>query len=102
VLDFNDANDILNNFILYRNNRFIPVKPDHDINNILLPIDSIIFTAHKKLDELDNSSENFQYDTEVLRNRLKTLSTSLQDQKDFLKKYLSTALAKREQLFINK
>ena len=101
VAIFNNANTMLNHFIEYRNERFQPSRSDQQINDMLSPINAIILAAYKKLDEVDRSADNFQYDTELLRNRLKTLAERLLDQQLFLKRYLSVALTAREKLFYN-
>ncbi len=99
VKDFNNANDILNTFIQYRNAKFIPVKTDRDINSMLIPIDSILAAANKKLDSLRNAAIDSQYDPALLNKRFDALYLKLQEQKNFLKHYFITVPALREKLF---
>ena len=99
VADLNNINTIFNDFVQYRNNRFIPQKPDKEIKAMLAPIDSLLSAAYKKLDALDKSPANFQYDPGLLRNRLATLSGRTTEQKDFLKRYFASAILEREKLF---
>ena len=99
VADLNKANIIFNEFVQYRNSRFIPLKPDLTIRSMLSPVDDLLWAAYKKLDLLDASAVNFQYDTGLLRDKLDHLTRRLREQKDFLKRYFDTAPAEREQLF---
>ena len=99
VAAFNNANIIFNEFIQYRNNRFMPSKPDRKINDMLTPADTLCITAHKKLDEVIISTTNFQYDPGLLKNRLEVLTRKIREQKDFLKRYFATASRLRENLF---
>lgn len=96
---FNNANDILNDFINYRNNSFKPLLPDSDIHAIISPADTLILQAYKEIAELERMPDNFQYDPGILKNRLDGLSHNLQEQKEFLKKYFTTAASEREKLF---
>lgn len=99
VNEFNNANNLLNIFIRYRNDRFIPLKPLTEINAMLLPLDSIVSSALDKLVEIDNSTANFQYDTGLLKTRLTHISINIAEHKIFLKRYFSTAVSEREKLF---
>ncbi len=99
VDDLNKATAILNNFIEYRNSQFIPVKPDNEISNLLAPVDIKIESAHRKLDQLDQSAVNSQYNTYSIRERLKNFKTTVQAQKVFLEKYLSTPESERKKIF---
>lgn len=99
VADLNKAHEYLNAFIVYRNNLFKPAKGETDINKMLNPIDDLINKAYKNIDAMGLVKENFQYDTGVLAERLKTLSKKLEEQKRFLKMFMSTADAQKEKLF---
>ena len=99
VTDLNNINVIFNDFVEFRNNRFLPQKPDMEIKAMLTPIDSLLSAAYQKLEELDESPANFQYNSSLLRNRLATLSNRIAEQKVFLKRYLASALPERNQLF---
>ena len=99
VSDLNNINTIFNDFIQYRNNRFLPHKNDKEIKAMLAPIDALLSSAFKKLDDLDKSPDNFQYDPGSLRNRLDAISKRLTEQKDFLKRYFERALSERDKLF---
>ncbi|MEP7164805.1 MAG: transglutaminase domain-containing protein [Ferruginibacter sp.] len=99
VSDLNKINAIFNDFVQYRNSRFLPKKPDSELRSMLVPIDGLLSAANKKLDELDGSPVNFQYDTGLLRNRLIAISNRMEEQKAFLKRYFASAQSDREKLF---
>jgi len=99
VKDLNNANTIFNNYIAYRNMRFLPARPDAGLNAMLDPVDSIISSANKKLDELAASATDLQYDPGLLRYKFSALKDKLQEQKQFLKQYLITPPSLREELF---
>lgn len=97
--DFNNANNILNDFIVYRNNKFIPSKTDIEMSTLLLPADDLVIKASQKITDLESIPDNFQYDPEELKSRIDALSARLKEQKDFLKKYLAAIPSERDKLF---
>jgi hypothetical protein len=99
VDNLNTATDIFNAFVHYRNNGFIPQKPDAVIRTVLEPIGLLIAEANKKLDGIGLLAENFQYNTEGIRKQLHSLGKRCEEQKAFLKKYLAAAPQERPQLF---
>ena len=99
VTDLNHAGNIFNEFIQYRNNRFIPAKSDREIIAMLSPVDSILTVAGKKTDQIVISQTNSQYDPSLLKEQLKTFSGKVKDQKDFLKEYFLTPSPERGKLF---
>jgi Transglutaminase-like superfamily len=99
VADLNRATKIFNEFVQYRNNRFMPVRPDAEMNDLLAPAAGILTMANKKLDDIGRVVENFQYDTGNLKSRLSNLKIKVKEQQDFLKKYLESSVADRGRLF---
>ena len=99
VNDFNQANSTFNNYIEYRNNRFLPTKPDVYISNLLGPIEDMLRSSLSKIDSIGSNSHSDQYDASVLKNRIFSLKRKVTDQQEFLKTYLSIPLNNREQLF---
>ncbi len=99
VEDLNNANGVFNDFVKYRNNRFIPSKPDSEIREMLSPINGLLVSAQKNLDEIGKSVENFQYDTGIIRERIASLGRRANEQQFFLNRYLSTNVADRDKLF---
>lgn len=101
VEDLNKAAVFFNDFIQYRNKQFIPERPDDEIKALLTPIENKLASAQKKLDDVDRSTFNVQYDTKALRTRLNVFQTRVREQKDFLIQYISTPLPGRKKLFYN-
>ncbi len=99
VADLNRANVIFNNFVEYRNNLFIPAKPDAEIGALLDPLTWILLSANKKLDKIGQSVENVQYNTDGVRSRIGALHIRVQEQQHFLKQYMQSSLAERGKLF---
>ena len=99
VADLNKANVIFNDFVHYRNNGFTPLKPDAEMKVLLSPIAGLILAALEKLDEMGKAVENFQYDTGSIKSRLSGLSARVEEQQNFLKRYLATPVPERVKLF---
>lgn len=99
VDNLNTATEIFNSFVRYRNNGFLPQKPDAAIRTMLEPISLLIAEATKKLDGIGLLAENFQYNTEGIRQKLASLGKRNTEQKEFLKKYLAAGPPERAQLF---
>jgi len=99
VAGMNDATVILNNFILYRNNKFIPEKTDTEIQTLLDGIDSKLQLAIKNLDEIDRSKATFTIGTQHVRDRIQALVKRIKDQKDFVAMYTATEKNTRQALF---
>ena len=99
VEDLNKANSIFNAYVQYRNNQFMPQKPDGEINTMLDPIAARISSASEKVNKIGKTIQNFQYDTGELSNRLITLTRRVQEQKDFLRHYFASSVADRNKLF---
>ena len=99
VADLNRASNIFNAFVQYRNKQFMPTKSDTEIAGLLNPIYGIVIMANKKLNNIGRQVENFQYDTENLRNRLDALNKRVREQQLFMKHYLESSVADRGKLF---
>ena len=99
VEDLNNATDIYNRFVQFRNNQFSPAIPDDELNSLLMGIDTRITSAHKKLDEIKRSEAVFKFGTDDLRNRLNVLSDKIKVQKEFLQLYVNTPVVNRSTLF---
>ncbi len=99
VADINDAAAILNNFIQYRNNQFMPEKSDAELLALLDGIDKKLQSSLKKLDAIDKSQATFTIGTQNVRDRINTLMSHLKEQKDFVQRYTSTVKSNRQSLF---
>lgn len=99
VADLNKATAIFNAFVQYRNNRFIPAKPDAELNAMLRPINGLLANARKKIKHIGDMVENFQYDTGGLKERLDRQAAKTAEQQSFLQLYVASAIANRDKLF---
>lgn len=99
VADLNKANKVFNDFIQYRNNRFMPARPDVQIKPMLEPVSLLLSSADEKLKQLGLTVENFQYDTGTIKAKISKLKGRLQDQQRFLNRYLATTENDRIKLF---
>lgn len=99
VADLNKANTVFNNYVQYRNNRFMPQQSDAQISSLLHPVNGFILSAQKKLGQIGQAIENFQYDTGTIMQRLASLTQRMDEQQTFLDRYLATSAAERERLF---
>ena len=102
VDDLNKATDLFNAFVTYRNNRFLPSRNDAAVEAMLKPISLLITDARKKLDNIGLIAENFQYDTESLKKRLDTIYRRTEEQKVFLRRYLTATLSEKEKLLYSR
>jgi succinate dehydrogenase flavin-adding protein (antitoxin of CptAB toxin-antitoxin module) len=99
VAGMNEATVILNNFIQYRNNKFMPEKTDSEIQTLLDGIDTKLQSAIKNLDEIDRSTATFTIGTQHVRERVQALVKRIKDQKDFVAMYTATEKNTRQSLF---
>jgi hypothetical protein len=99
VAGLNNATGIYNNFVEYRNKQFIPAITDNALQALLQGIDTKLYAAHKKLDEIDKTEAHFKFSTEAVRDKLNILSIRANEQKKFLTQYLNTPVPMRPSLF---
>ncbi|HUS02445.1 MAG TPA: transglutaminase domain-containing protein, partial [Chitinophagaceae bacterium] len=74
VADLNTATTIYNNFVEYRNKQFTPSMTDNALEALLNGLDGRLYSAHKKLNEIDKTEAVFKFSTEEIRNRLNALA----------------------------
>ncbi len=99
VQELNKASKLYNNFAAYRNNMFLPSRPDEEISEMLRPVIEIIYAAKQKATTIASSKENFQYDTGGLVEKLNALEKKAEDQVQFLRRYVATVATERQKLF---
>ena len=102
VAELNTATTIYNNFVEYRNKQFTPAITDNALQTLLDGIDAWLSSAHKKLDEIARTEAGFKFGTDAIRDKLNALALRTNAQKEFLKTYISTAVANRQSLFYSK
>ncbi|HMJ47356.1 MAG TPA: hypothetical protein VK498_08500, partial [Ferruginibacter sp.] len=99
ITNLNKATSALNHFIQYRNSRFLPSKADDEIKKMLNGIDLSLLSANNMLAQVEKSPASLALTTDVVRQKLRSLSTRLQEQQEFLDRYLKMEIALRETLF---
>lgn len=94
VADYNNALSFYNTFVIYRNNRFTPSKPDAEVQSIFENIEKKIAAANIKINEVNHSKADLTLNTEPLQKVLNDLSAHVKEQQAFLKDYSSNAKVK--------
>lgn len=95
----NECTSQLNDFIQFRNNKFLPARPDAEVAAMLNGMDEKIIAAFQYFDLIDGSDAVLVYGTEPAREQAKKLNESLKQQREFLRKYLATSEADRSMVF---
>src|SRR6185312_15722417 len=85
VEDYNKAVQLLNSFIVYRNNQFQPAKTNNEIENDFKNISNFIASADLKLKKVNQSKATLLLDTGDIQKKLDDLSLKLKDQESFFK-----------------
>jgi len=98
VADLNTAKKLFNNFIQFRNNHFQPAKTDAEIGLLFDSIETRLSSAYKKMNGIGTKVDNYQYDTDGLKNNLDQLSARVKEQNIFLKRYFASSITEREKL----
>jgi hypothetical protein len=99
VADLNKAKSIFNAFVQYRNNEFKPTRPAAETISELNNVDSLIATAHRKMESIGKKVENYQYDTDALKINLNSLKKKNEEQKEFIRLYFLSNDSERQKLF---
>jgi hypothetical protein len=98
VANLNTAKKYFNEYIHYRNNRFIPARPDAAINQLFTTIETLLKTAYQQLQQIGTRVENYQYDTEGLQGNLDNFASRVKNQRQFLQRYFAASQSERQQL----
>jgi uncharacterized membrane protein YgaE (UPF0421/DUF939 family) len=91
VEDYNKAVQLLNSFIVYRNNEFQPMKTTDEVENDFKIILKLITSADLKLKKVNQSKATLVLDTGDIQKKLDELSSKLKDQEAFFKNNFSKA-----------
>lgn len=83
VADLNQAKKIYNELVLYRNNNFTPAKTPIETGNMFFSIENLITGALQKMEGIGKKAENYQYNTDSLKENLRELAAKTKAQKDF-------------------
>lgn len=99
VVYFNQGINNLNQFIQYRNNQFIPIKPDSEIQNMIDSVSIKFSLAKNKLNEVAHSDEFVTPLVATLRGLFQEARTHLEEQQEFLASYFPKGKLKRKTMF---
>jgi hypothetical protein len=94
VSDYNDALAVFNEFLVYRNNQFIPVKTDNEVQTMFDNIERKVAAASIKLKEVDRSTATLTLNTSAIEKKLNDLTAKAKEQQMFLKDYLTSTKEK--------
>lgn len=98
VADLNSAKKLFNEFVQYRNNHFKPARLDEDIKAMFSNIEILVSSSYKKMNNVGKKAENYQYDTDGLKENLDVFSGKVKDQQVFLQQYFASAATERQKL----
>lgn len=85
VSNLNKAKKIYNELAAYRNNNFMPLKTVAETENMFTTIDKLVSDALKKMERIGEKTENYQYDTDSLKENLTTLTVKAKEQREYFK-----------------
>ncbi|MEO9003460.1 MAG: transglutaminase domain-containing protein [Ginsengibacter sp.] len=84
---YNQALGILNKFITYRNNQFLPLKNSNEIDSMFDLITQKIALANQKLYELNQSTATLALDTGDIAKKLSDLALKKKEQREYFDKH---------------
>lgn len=97
--DYNEAINLLNEFINYRNVQFKPTKPDVALQAMLDVPDSKLKDAAAKLKQIKYPNSNSANSIMQLHKGIEDVSNEVEKQNTWLKLYLSKGKAGRKSMF---
>jgi hypothetical protein len=99
VQDLQQATTLLNEFIEYRNNRFLPTKQDAGLVNLMKPIEKLLTMALQRISTIGTQIENLQWDTDGMRKKINQLQKRIEEQERFIHQFLLTPVRDRDKMF---
>ena len=94
IADYKEAIAGFKDFLIYRNNKFMPAKPVAETEAMLDAILKQVADANNKLKEVNQSKATLALNTGDVEKVLNDLSAKVKEQQIFLRNYLSTAKEK--------
>lgn len=101
VADYNNAISDFNDFIQYRNARFMPPKTDAQIQGMIDSADNKIVRAKRKLASIKEPNSSLGAMMSSLQKMITEATGAVDEQKDFVAKYLSKGKLGRKTMFLN-
>jgi hypothetical protein len=102
VVTSNEAINNFNAFIQYRNNQFIPMKSDPDIQNMIDTVSIMLKAANEKMMQISDPNANTSLLTAQLNKSIQEISIRVKEQQDWLALYFSKTKSKRKAMFYDK
>jgi len=99
VDDLQQATKLFNEFIAYRNARFMPFRPDSDLANLLIPAEKLLTKSLERIAMIGTQVENLQWDTGGMRKKISQLQSRIAEQQAFVQQYIRTPVSEREKMF---
>lgn len=99
IADHNESINDFNEFINYRNQRFIPAKPDSEIQQMLDKVADKMKAAKTKFGQIVNPDENLRQMLVQAKRQLDENEARLQEQQIWLKSYLKKNKLGRKSMF---
>ncbi len=99
VIDYNDGINGFNNFINYRNQKFIPKKTDPEIQSMIDVGGNKLKEAKIKLGQISNPDANTDNMILQLTKSIDDVSSHLTEQQEWLKVYFSKGKGARKSMF---
>jgi hypothetical protein len=96
---YNDGVNLLNKFINYRNNQFTPQSSDIQIKMMVDDVESALEHAQNELQKISTNDANTISMIYQLQSYIQELVAQMNEQKDFVNKYVNTKPAFRKSLF---
>ncbi len=100
VTEFNEGTNDLNAFIEFRNKQFTPAKTDAQLQEMLTNAERKMSKAEKSIKAIFGKYDKLDVMIVTMDKSMKQANNILNEQKDFLKKYLSKGKVERKLMFI--
>ena len=100
VTEFNEGTNDLNTFIEFRNKQFTPAKTDAHIQEMLTNAETKMRKAEKSIKAIFGKYDKLDVMIVTMEKSMKQANSILNEQKDFLKKYLTKGKIERKMMFI--
>jgi hypothetical protein len=97
---YNQASDLFNDYISFKNKQFNPLKSDAEIAKMIPTMEALIKQSKEEMAAVPKQfTENNGFYLESMQKHYKELESRLDVEKVFVKKYLATPKNRRKELF---
>jgi len=99
IVDYNDGVKYINNFIIYRNDQFLPKKTDPEIQAMIDKAATKMNSAKSKLAQISTTDENTLYMIRQITESIDEALLNINEQQDWLNLYFSKSKTARRSMF---